>query len=168
MGVELLLAGVVAGSGITDAVSQRFSAKEHAKELNAAGDREAARVFSRGRQVLGQQTAAFGASGVTQSGTPQDVADSTVSKIHQEAIRRVMPFFNKAADVKAFANANLASGITKSLLSGISTFLAAGGEFPTDSTKSGNPTGSGFNLLAENQAPSAVNRLSLVPIRTLR
>ncbi len=151
MGVELLLGGLVAGAGISDAVSQRFSAKEHAKELNAAGDREAARVFSRGRQVLGQQTAAFGASGVTQRGTPRDVADSTVTKIHQEAIRRAMPFFNKAADIKAFANANLAKGITNSLVSGVSTFLAAGGEFPTASK----PDGLGFDLL-KSAAPSAV------------
>lgn len=131
MGLELLLGGAVAAGGISDSVQGHFAAKDVAKELRERGNREAARIRSAGRQVRGAQRAGYGASGVTQSGTPQDVANDTISKIHQEVLRQAMPFFDKAIDIKSMATSNLIGGVTGSLLSGVTAYFAAGGTLPS-------------------------------------
>jgi len=83
------------GVGIGGAIAQNKASKENAEILGERGRIEAAFAFQQGRRVLASQAAGFAASGVTLDGTPQDVANTTISLIHQEAIFRSAPFFEE-------------------------------------------------------------------------
>jgi hypothetical protein len=169
MGLDLAtgLGAITALSGVGDTVSSHFQAKDFAEDLRDRGQREAARIRSAGQQVLGAQRAGFAASGVTQAGTPRDVADSTSSQIEQELLRRAMPFFDRAIDIKAMAAANLIGGITGSLVKGAGAFLAAGGELPkgtapapkSAASLTGTPGQS--SLLSTGQTPTGGGRFTL-------
>ena len=108
--------------------------RDNATRLTQRGDREAARVFRDGGSVIGAQQAAFSASGVTLEGTPQDVQNATITRIHEEAVRSSRPFYETAAKIKGESLVNL---ITNSIGSVISIASGLGVESAPLGTPSG-------------------------------
>jgi hypothetical protein len=124
------------GVGITGSVLEYKQAKKNAKILEKRGFREADRAFREGRRVLGGQRAGFSASGVTLEGTPQDVANSTISLILDEAVRRSSPFLEGAAAMRREAKLKLATSLASSVTSfagGVAGGIGAGAGSPSAS-----------------------------------
>ncbi len=150
MGVEGP-AGAGIGSalvGASESIARFLEARRLEEELKERGLAESRRVIARGQKVIGRQRAAFGASGVTREGTPQDVENATISEIHQEALRAAMPFFDRAAAIRGSRSSNLLAGILGSAAKGLATFGNAGGTFSDED--------SGVDLL-KSTAPSALH-----------
>lgn len=149
MGVGVLGALAVAqiGVGVAGAVQENKKAKKDAEVLGERGRIEAALAFQQGQRVLSSQTAAFGASGVTQEGSPQDVANTTISLIHQEAIRRSSPFFEESAKIESERRGQMIAAILGSVSSGIGTIAG---------NSKGSSLGQGGSLL-DGAAPAATH-----------
>ena len=102
-----------------------LNAQANVRTLNERGDREVARVFREGGSVIGAQQAAFSASGVTLEGTPQDVQNSTLTRIHEEAVRASRPFYEVAANIRGESLVNLVTSSLSALTAAASGLTAA-------------------------------------------
>lgn len=116
-----LLGGFSALTSLGGGVASVFVGYRQAKELEDRAIREASRIRRAGDKVLGAQTVAFAHGGVTQTGTPQDIRNSTIAEIEREVFRSTQGFEDAANRNIDMGFLNLAGALSQAALTASST-----------------------------------------------
>jgi len=121
---KLVAAGAEAGQGFSDYSAGKANAKTLQQQAAFAAMQAASReavVRDETQQIIGQQYAAIGASGLTAEGSPSDVIRQNAVERELEALNeryagqiQVVGFLSQAAEAKRQATEALYSGIAKS------------------------------------------------------
>jgi hypothetical protein len=162
---KLVGAGADAGQGVADYSAGRANAKllemQAAMAVSDAAAREAV-TRDETAQIIGQQIANVGASGLTYDGSPMDVIRQNAVEREMEALNeryagtvKQVGFMSQAAEARREATQALYGGIAKG---GASLLLAGAAQQQTQKTKQPTPV-----QVALTTAPSAQPRLYADP-----
>ncbi len=101
--------GILGGiDSLDQAIVNFVESKRIAKLLREQAIALRSDIYSAGLAVIGKQRTAYAASGVTQEGSPQEIANQSMRRINGEAYRQSLPLFEQSRILMGTRKLNVA------------------------------------------------------------